>query len=198
MFGLSAKMSLLQLWNPLSAISREFLGTKSSETLRDRGPIDLSIGENSLAATPLVSRTFMRYAESRMEQSDRASKSLGPETTAGEPSSNAVSREINELRLAGLSDAEIREINDTDRHADHLFRDGLRIPSPRTLPNAPTVDRKLLERYIRQFDQLTPDKFAEVEGNCLNYAEWREARGQVIREILGTSRCKEAKSREDG
>ena len=133
-----------------------------------------------------------------MEHSDRASKSSGPEATAGEPSSNAASGEIDELRLAGLSDAEIREVHQTDRQADHLFRDVLGVPSPRALPNAPRVDRELLEKYVRQFDQLTPDEFAEVEGNCLNYAEWREARGQVIREISGTGRSEEAKSRGDG
>jgi hypothetical protein len=35
-----------------------------------------------------------------MEQSDRANKSLGPNTMAGEPSPNASSGEINDLRLA--------------------------------------------------------------------------------------------------
>jgi hypothetical protein len=55
-----------------------------------------------------------------------------------------------------------------------------------------------LEKYVRQFDRLTPDEFAEVEGNCLNYAEWREARGRVIREISGTGRSEGAKSRGDG
>jgi hypothetical protein len=133
-----------------------------------------------------------------MEQSDRASKSLDPRASAGEPSLNAASAEINELRLAGLSDAEIRELNETDRLADRLFRDVLGIPSRRTLPNAPKVDRDLLEKYVRRFDQLTPDEVAEVEGNCLKYAEWHQARGQVIREISGTSRRKEAKPREDG
>ena len=134
-----------------------------------------------------------------MEQrSDRASKPLGPEAIAGEPSSKGASVEINELHLAGLSDAEIREVNETDREADRLFGDVLEIPSPRTLQNAPEVDRDLLEKYVRHFDQLTAAEVAEVEGNCLKYSEWREARGQVIREILGASRCKEAKSREQG
>lgn len=133
-----------------------------------------------------------------MESSDRASKPSGPEATAGDPSSNAASGEIDELRLAGLSDAEIREVDETDRQAEHLFRDVLGIPSPQALPNAPKVDWELLEKYVRRFDQLEPDEFAEVEGNCLKYAEWREARGQVIREILGTGRGQEARSREDG
>jgi hypothetical protein len=132
------------------------------------------------------------------QQSDRAGKSSGPEAIAGERSSNGDSVEISELRLVGLSDAEIREVNQTDREADHLFRGVLGIPSPRTLQNAVEVDRDLLEKYVRQFDQLTAAEFAEVEGNCLKYTEWREARGQVIREILGASRCKEAKSQEQG
>ena len=106
-----------------------------------------------------------------MEPSDRASKPSGPEATGGEPSPKAASGEIDELRLAGLSDAEIREVNEADRQAGHLFRDVLGIPSPRALPNAPKVNRELLEKYVRQFDQLTPDEFAEVERHCLNDAE---------------------------
>jgi hypothetical protein len=133
-----------------------------------------------------------------MERSDLESKSLRLEATADELSSDAAARKIDELRLAGLSDAEILEVNETDRQSERLFRDVLGIPSPRSLPNVPKVDRDLLGKYVRQFDQLTPDEFAEVEGNCLNFAEWREARGQVIREVLGTGRCQEAKSRADG
>jgi hypothetical protein len=133
-----------------------------------------------------------------MEQSDRASKSLRPKATAGEPSPDAPAGEINDLRLAGLSDTEVHEVNETDRRADHLFGDVLGIPTPRTLENAPKIDRVLLEKYVRQFDQLTPDEFAEVEGNCLKYAEWREARGQVIRAMLASSRSEQAKSSEDG
>jgi hypothetical protein len=124
------------------------------------------------------------------QRSDRAGKSLGPEAIAGERSSNDASEENNELRLGGLSDAEIREVHETDREADRLFGDVLEIPSPRTLQNAVEVDRDLLEKYVRRFDQLTAAEFAEVEGNCLKYTEWREARGQVIREILGASRRK--------
>jgi hypothetical protein len=133
-----------------------------------------------------------------MERFDRTNKSLCPEATTDEPLSNATSREFDQLRLAGLSDAEIREVNETDRHAEHLFRDVLGIPSPRTLQGAPKVDWDLLDKYVRQFDELMPDEFAKVEGNCLDYAEWREARGRVIREVLGTGRVEDSKSREDG
>jgi hypothetical protein len=149
-------------------------------------------------ALQIRDRFFIKYVESRMDQSDRDSKSLGPKATAGEPSPNAPSGETDELRLAGLSDAEIREVNETDTQADHLFRDVLGIPTPQTLENAPKIDRDLLEKYVRQFDQLTPEEFAEVEGNCLKYAEWREARGQVIREMLASGQCEQAKSGEDG
>jgi hypothetical protein len=138
-----------------------------------------------------------RSQSSIMEQSDRHNKLFCPETTADEPSSKGTSKEMDELRLAGLSETEIHELNEADRQIDHLFRNILGIPYPRTLPDAPAVELDLLRKYVSQFDQLTSDEYAKVEGNCLDYANWRAARGQVIREILGTSQLGDAKSRAD-